>query len=129
MSANTPSELYPFATQDGKAIPLDILKPQGLLILPFTTDAVASISLPAGSTVAMLIASEACLVSFDHSLATVPTNEFLSEVLLVPYNNVVSCSIPSLDIKIRGVDNPGTLYVQLIEKWAGLALDRQYQRK
>ena len=128
-NTNIPSEQYPFATQDGKAIPLDILKPLGLLILPFTTDAVASISLPESSAVAMMIASEACLISFDHSLVTVPTNEFLSKVLLVPYNNVVSCSIPSLDIKVRGVDANGTLYVQLIEKWAGLALARQYQRK
>ena len=45
-NTNIPSEHYPFATQDGKAIPLDILKPSGLIPVPFTEGAPVEITLP-----------------------------------------------------------------------------------
>ena len=125
----TPSELYPFATQDGQSIPLDILKPNGLLIIPFTTASAKSITLPDTAPVAMFISSEACIISFDADISSVPVDTFLSKVLIVPFGSIVSSYIPSLPIQVRGLDSDGTLYIQLIEQWAGLALAAQFRRK
>ena len=123
------SAVYPFATQDGQAIPLDILKPNGLLVVPFTAASAKSITLPASAVVGMFISSEACFVSFEHDISAITIDIFLPKVLLVPFGSTVSSSIPAQEIQVKGADKDGTLYIQLIEQWAGLALAHQYSRK
>ena len=123
------SEIYPYATQDGKAIPLDILKPSYLLALPFTADASASIALPAGAQVGMLISDVAAVVSFHAALTSLSGSYTLEKALIIPEKAIVSTVLLASPLYVRGVAESGTLYIQIIEKWAGLALDKQYIRK
>ena len=123
-------EIYPFATQDGKAIPLDILKPSYLLLCAYTESAVATYTLPEDAQVAMFISAKDCLVSFENDLTSIATDgTAYAKTLVIPGNTIVSSACSSLTMKVKGIAESGTLYVQLIEKWAGLALDRQYSRK
>lgn len=124
-----PSEIYPFATVDGKAIPLDILKPTYLSITQFTAEASTEINLPVNAVVGMFISNKAVVISFEAPLAAIGTEPILSKTLIVPENVIVSSSILANKLHIRGIAEAGTLYIQLIEKWAGLALDKQFTRK
>lgn len=126
---NIPQDVYPFSTADGKPIPLDILKPNFLVILDFTSNGVVSFNLPTPSRVAMFIATEAVLVSFEDSLASVGDKAVLDKTLIIPKGTIVSSVLPVSQIKIRGIDDPGTLYIQGIEQWAGVSIESLYQRK
>ena len=124
------NEVYPFATQDGKAIPLDILKPSWLFLHGFTVDGNSSLTLPASDLVSVFISSEAVIVSFEDVLdSAIVAGMQLPKALYVPKGVIVTCAIPSQQLHARGVAEAGTLYIQIIEKWAGLALAKQYVRK
>jgi len=129
MTDTVPSEVYPFATQDGKAIPLDIIKPSGIITKTFTL-AAASFTIPAGYKVGTFLATVGCLVRFGATLPNPLVDATLYEdTLLVPNDTIVTSSILSTTVYVKGLAESGTLYVQLIEKWIGLALDKQFTRK
>lgn len=121
-------QVYPFATQDGKSIPLDIIRPSGLLFKSFTTTP-AEITIPEGYPVAAIIADKACLIKFNGSISGFVENTVYTDLLLVPAETIVIVSILSGIGSVRGITETGTVYIQLIEKWAGLALDKQFIRK
>lgn len=125
----SPSEIYPFATQDGKAIPLDILKPAALSFFDFTSAAKADITISQESSVVMLLATEVCILSFNSALTALTAGAEYLNAVLVPKNIIVSCLLPGYSAQVRGVTASGVLYIQSIEKWSGLALDKQFQRK
>lgn len=123
------SQVYPFATQDGKAIPLDIIKPSGLIFTNFTDSADVSITIPEGYPVAAIIANTACFIRFGDSIGTLVENTFYNNLLLIPSNTITIVSLIVGSAKVRGLTDSGSVYLQLIEKWAGLALDKQFIRK
>jgi hypothetical protein len=124
-----PIELYPFATRDGKAIPLDIIRPRGFIKKNFTTVS-ASLSLPRDSYVATFTSDVDCLISFG---ADLPTNlvdgvDYV-DTLCVPAGVTVTAAVVTSDAHVKGLTSSGSLLIQLIEKWAGLALDSQFRIK
>lgn len=121
-------EIYPFSTQDGKAIPLDILKPSHLFHIPFTTTS-SSVELPENVQVAMFMASVSAIISFGAAVSFAGGSWNQVDSLYVPKDIIVSSTIKDRTLHIRGVAEPGSLWVQIIEKWAGLALTKQYSRK
>ena len=126
----TLSDIYPFATQDGKAIPLDILKPSGLILHAYTEGSASTLIIPEQYQVGMFLATTSCLVCFGEELVKPFVDSIIYEnTLLVPSGNVVSSAIRHPSLSIIGLNEGGQLYIQLIDRWAGLALDRQYQRK
>lgn len=126
----TPAGIYPFATQDGKAIPLDIIKPEGILLQTFGVGSSSSFTLPEGSLVGTFTATSACLVRFGTDLpGSLAADTLYAETLLIPAETTVTCALTAGLVYVIGLVEEGTIYVQLIKKWAGLALDRQYLRK
>ena len=121
-------EIYPFSTQDGKAIPLDILKPSHLFHISFTTTS-SSITLPEGAQVAMFMATVGAIVSFGAAVSFAGGSWNQANSLYVPKDIIVSSTVKDSTIHVRGVEGSGSLWVQIIEKWAGLALTKQYSRK
>lgn len=127
--STTPNEIYPFSTPDGKAIPLDILKPSYLGIYAFPADASVSFTLPEESQVAMFISTVPAIVSFSAALDAFSSGQLLANTLIIPEKSIVASSILNPTFHVRGIAEAGTLYIQIIEKWAGLALIKQYSRK
>lgn len=129
MSNSIPSEVYPFATQDGKAIPLDIIKPAGLILQAFTPLAVASFIIPAGYKVGTMLASKACIVRFGQTIPALVDGTFYEDMLLIPNDTIITVSFDPTTLYVEGLTESGTFYLQLIERWAGLALDKQFSKK
>lgn len=124
----TPSDIYPFATQDGKAIPLDILKPSYLFHVALTAES-TPISLPEGAVVAMFLADQAALVSFGEPVSAVTSAWSQEHCLYIPKDGIVSSALISTSVHVKAVGTLGSLWIQIIEQWAGLALAKQYVRK
>ena len=128
----TPEGIYPFATQDGKPIPLDIIKGAAVIVLPFTAGGVSTCGLPDYAIVGVLLSKQACLVRLGDT--PVPTSfssgEAISDCVYVPDSGIITVSmIPGAQLTVTGITQAGTLYIQLIEQWAALGLTTQYSRK
>ena len=122
-----PTQLYPFATQDGKAIPLDIIGPAALVVLANAE----SITLPAGYEVAAFHAvNNDAVVSFTEAPpgGGLVNGALYQNMLYVPRNGIVIAKLASLTLYVAAATD-ALLYVQLLEKWSGLALPTQFVRK
>lgn|SRR5574337_114699 len=122
-------QVYPFATQDGKSIPLDIIRPSGLIFRDFIAGTPLPITIPEGYPVAAIISDSACLIKFAGNIGTLIANTLYADLLLVPAGTIIISSVVAGNGAVQGLSAAGTVYIQLIEKWAGLALDKQFTRK
>lgn len=125
----TPKGIYPFATQDGQAIPLDIISPAGLIRKSFISAASSVVVLPEGYSVGVFYSSTDVLVSFGADHVTLADGAVSTDTMLVPAGTLVTAAFNSGNAYVKGLASSGDLYIQLIEKWAGLALNTQYVRK
>lgn len=116
-------DLYPFSTSDGKAIPLDILRPSGVLRASFVSaSGSALLDLGVATPILILRTSEDCFVRFG-SIAVRPIVDAgvsTSEQIVVYANEIIIVSPKSSQFSVIGDVNPGVLTIQLIEQWAGI---------
>lgn len=134
--------LYPFATNDGKAIPLDVIRPYGVVRKSFTNDtATTALDIPATIQVIAMLSNKDCLVQFATSSAA--ATAFSDGVLkvdavfipadiltvLVPPVDKRSYSIIGAFTPIDGDDLEGQLVIQMLQKWAGLSALAQIPRR
>jgi len=134
----TPRQVYPFATVDGKPIPLDIIKPSGLQIISVDDATGGSLVAPAEmidpGLVVVFMASDLCLVKIGDatppSAASFAAGALVEDCIIVPKNTLVTTWIKAETAALgaRAILGTVTLYVQYIERWAGLALPLQYRK-
>lgn len=123
-----PEQLYPFATADGKDIPFDVLKPQGLAVISYDAVNWAPFVAPEGVEVATFFSKNSCLVSFAGTPFWL-LDEYLPQVLFVPANTIVQAYLPSNSFAVLGTEVESRLYVQFVVRWASLAVPRQFTKK
>ena len=125
MMAST-SQRYPLSTPDGLSIPLDVIKPHSIVLLNFTTmTASAVVAIPDGIEIASLYSTEDCVIQFGGT-AAVPANGVNTPNALVLTKDVITVIAPPLvTLTAIGLSTAGSLRIQFIEKWAGLALVKQ----
>ncbi len=126
--ANT-TQRYPLATPDGRAIPLDVVKPVGFLQKAFTTAASGTLTLPSNVEVLSVFASADCYIQFGGTAAVPADGVVVTNLLYVPKNMRITAAPPATTFTVIGKTTSGTLNVQLLEKWAGLILDVQQKRR
>jgi hypothetical protein len=51
------------------------------------------------------------------------------DMFLVYTDTIITVALTAGPIYVKGLSESGTLYIQLVEKWAGLALPRQFTKK
>lgn len=120
---------YPLATADGVAIPNDTIRPAGVYAIPIG-DSVGSdeVVLPAGYKTIVLFSNIGCIVKFG-GVATQPSDVLQAGAAYLPANTLMTVS-PSI-MAISGITaiGTGTLFVTLVESWAGLSLELQNSRR
>jgi len=129
MATQVPSQVYPFATQDGKPIPLDIIRPAGLIKIDFGNISNVNFTLADTYTEGIILATAACIVRQGSTIPSIADGTFYQDMFLVYTNTLITVSLLAGPIYVKGLTDSGTLYLQLVEKWAGLALPKQYIRK
>lgn len=126
-----PRGVYPFATQDGKAIPLDIIKGNAVIVLPFTAGGLSTCTLPDYAVVGVLISKKGCMVQLGDTPVTGEpiAGDLIPNAVIIPDSGIVTVALEPGQLSVRGLDAAGILYIQLIEQWAAIGLATQYTRK
>lgn len=124
-------DLYPFATQDGKHIPLDIIKPKGLILVNLNNIAISTIAIPEDATICTLFTTHLAIGQQGVAMPGLINPEvFYEGMFYLPPVTTIVLSLAPGDLHLRTIDNvAATVYIQFITKWAGLALARQYTKK
>ena len=117
------AQLYPLSTEDGKSIPLEVIRPLGAFVLSVADE--ATFTTGAYPVVSIRCTKDAVLV-FDSSVV-ISEGVDIADALILPAETIITAAIPvSTPSKIKLMEEgPATLYVQYIQKWAGLGLTRQ----
>ena len=127
----TPSDLYPLSTIDGKEVPLEVIKPIGIMIASFSSSPSSPVAIPDASKLIGISSTEDCFVLFANATISVPANNtYVSGVLFVPADTIITV-IPSAAYYsvVSASSNNGTLTLQFLETWHGLALPTQFVRR
>jgi hypothetical protein len=124
---------YPFSAKDGTPIPLDVVRPYGVLRKDFNSSTgTAAEALPADVEVLMIRATEDCFIKFANSAATKPVSAtpsvLVEDLLYLQKNELQVVSPPALYYSIIGDATSGTVTLQLLETWASISLDTQISR-
>lgn len=132
MATSSPidKQLYPFSTEDSKAIPLDIIRPLAVLKKNFTA-VITPLVIPAGWKVASFFSSTGCFLEVEATSLAAPLVDgtIYSNTLFIPPNCVVTATIVEGPARIASYDGAaGFLIIQHIQKWAGLALQGRVSR-
>lgn len=117
-------EIYPYSTQSGDPIPLDIIKPLGALPFTFST-AFTALTIPAIYTLSSILSEQDVIIDFSNSLTTWVSGTSYANVLFLPAGVITIASIPTGTVKVKGLTAGGSLVIQALQKWSALALPRQ----
>lgn len=129
MPVGVPEGIYPFSTQDGKAIPLDIIKPRAVIVQPYLVSAGATFQMPSYAVVGVLMSDTGCLVRFGEEGIVATPGMPITDCIIVPAGGIITTVLTPGDVHVLGLAKGGTLYIQLIEQWAAMGLATQYGRK
>lgn len=126
---------YPFSTADGKAIPLDIVRPHGTIKKSFTNASpTAALSCPSTIEVFSILTTADCIVKFaasSASAAALSDGVLATDTIYIPADilTVISPPIGKKSFSIIGDSETGTAIIQFFEKWSGLSLQSQQNRR
>lgn len=132
--ANIPNR-YPLATADGQSIPLDVVRPNSSVQRSFTTGAGSTaLSLPASTEVMVVYTDKDCLIQFAASAAVATAyvdGTIKADSFFIPASTLVVLSpIPEKpSFSLIGIAAAGTAYINFLEKWSGMALQSQFNRR
>jgi len=121
-------DLYPFSTVDGVPIPLDIIRPLGVLriSIPINTGS-DLLALGVVTPILVLRSTVNCFVRFG-TIATIPSTTMIGDSVYIPANETLVVAPGLTDISVIGENLVGVLDVQLLEQWAGLGKELPYRR-
>lgn len=116
-------ELYPLASQEGRAIPFEVAEPVALAVIPFTDTATAPLSFPTGSEIVVILSSEPCIIAFGKTVPTITNDTFHTDCAMIPADALVYLKIPadkeSISVVRDGSTN-GTAKIQVYRTWRAL---------
>lgn len=132
--ANIPNR-YPLATADGQSIPLDVVRPNASVQLALTTiSGSASLSLPTATEVMVVYSTRDCLIQFaeNAAVATAYTpGTIKADSFFIPASTLLVLSpIPEkTSFSLIALTEAGIAYINFLEKWSGMALQSQFNRR
>lgn len=128
MATTANNQLYPFSTEDGKPIPLDIIRPVGVTVMSFTDS--ADITLPASYEVVCVRSSVDAIWCFEPATVIADNTPLPSAVALFA-GVIANVAIPvatASRITVRG-GGVGEVWIQAMQRWVALGLNRQLNRR
>jgi hypothetical protein len=126
---------YPLSTADGQAIPLEIIKPHGIIKKSFLSSAAtAAMAVPSTIDIIAISADQDVIVQFASSSASAAAlvDGVLTEDAVYIQKDIITVVSPPIDKKsfsIIGDTANGTAIFQFIERWGGISLASQITRR
>lgn len=124
----TPVNLYPLSTVDGKHVPLDVIKPIGLVTINFGSTVDGTGTITSTGSLVVLRSSADCFIKFDTSVAKPANESYASGLLFLEAGEVMTVAPLGTSISVIGLTNSGTLFVQEIHAWAALNNPNRFNR-
>jgi hypothetical protein len=121
-------DLYPLSTQDGNPIPLDIIRPLGVIRLSIpigTGSSLVALGIPV--PILVLRSTVDCFIRFG-TVASIPSFPMLPDTCYLPANETIVISPALTDISVIGDILAGVLTIQFIDQWAGLGKETIYRK-
>lgn len=121
---------YPLSTAEGNSIPLEVAKPLAFLSLTFTA---GSFTANTDMTlyqdkILVALADSDCYISVAQT-PTSPTNGVIApDIIHIPAGEHISFISNSIYLSVKGMIASGTLKLQILDPWSGLALEAQLSR-
>lgn len=118
-------ELYPFSTQDGQAIPVEIIKPTKLIWWSLIKNVAKIVTIPAGMNTAYALSSGDCLFRVGTPNFTSNTQDtVMDNTMFIPANTIITVAL------IPGAASfwpliSGNIYLSAIQQWASLSQSLQ----
>lgn len=132
--ANIPNR-YPLATADGQAIPLDVVRPNSSVQIALLTGAgSAALSLPTSTEVMVVYATQDCLIQFATTAAAATAfvaGTIKTDSIFIPASTIIVLSpVPEkTSFSLIAISAAGSAYITFLEKWSGMALQSQFNRR
>lgn len=126
----TDSGRYPLSTASGDAIPLDVVRPLGFVSIAFITGSdTATLTLPDDTSIISCITDQDCIIGFGVAPGAVSDRVVKDSVSLVSKVMHIAIAPISLDIRVRGISQAGTLLINIFDSWEALFLNNQSERR
>ncbi len=124
-----PNARYPLATADGVSIPNETIRPRGFYSIAVSGTASTLLTLTGSYKTVTLCSTVDCIVRFGATASVPADRTLLSDAMFLPKNVVVTVSPGTMSISAIDISTSGSLYVTVIESWAGLGLEYQFSRR
>lgn len=131
MATSALDQLYPFSTEDGNAIPLDIVRPMWLLVNALPAAAVTVVTIAADVVNASVFASINCFIDFSGAGPYAGLPYEMTDGLFLPANTLLTVALPRTGaVNVVPLQpDAGFIVLQQVTKWAGIGLARQIVRR
>lgn len=128
MATAAENQLYPFSTQDGQTIPLDVIRPLSLVVAAVAA-AGTVVAFPAAVSVCVIYGSVDMVLDLE-AAASSPLGNHAS-ALFVPAGTLITAVLPDVtSIKAIPVSpQDGFISVQSVQRWAGVGTQTQLVRR
>lgn len=123
MATQAQNELYPLASNDREAIPLEVIRPEALLRVAITDSASNPFTIPATWELCAITASKDCVIRFGTAATyPVPEETELTNALFCPAGvTLTSLVIPGNCWLVPAkAAETGYCFLQKITRWAGI---------
>ena len=124
-----PNARYPLATADGVPVPNETIRPRGFYSIAVSGTASTLLTLTGNYKTVTLCSTVDCIVRFGATASVPADRTLLSDAMFLPKNVVVTVSPGTMSISAIATSTSGSLYVTVIESWAGLGLEYQFGRR
>lgn len=122
---------YPLSSPDGQAIPLEVIKPLGVLVINHTTAGFTATTIPSAYIDKIFIASSTqdCYISTSASPVSPTPGTVAANIIYVPATMTVAFVGNTDTLNIKSISANGQLILQIVDTWASLALEQQITRR
>lgn len=124
-----PNARYPLATADGVPVPNETIRPRGFYSIAVSGTASTLLTLTGNYKTVTLCSTVDCIIRFGATASVPADRTLLSDAMFLPKNVVVTVSPGTMSISAIAISTSGSLYVTVIESWAGLGMEYQFSRR
>ena len=120
---------YPFATGEGRPVPFDIIRPNSLGLINFTSTPSGVIPIGVEDEVAVLYSTQDCLVRFGSAVSVPASENEIQDTTLILSGVLTTVQYTADGISVVRLSTNGTLYILRVTNWqlarSGLASNRR----
>jgi hypothetical protein len=121
--------LYPLSTQDGKAIPLDVVKPASMVSYNFAANTAGAIVIPASYGLCYVFATQNCILRLSATAlpAGLVSGTEYQDTFFIPANTLMTIFLTGGAAQLLGGAYAGSLNICSVEQWGAFLQSRQVQ--